>query len=166
MVGFIVSFLTFLSYSFTEPKPIDPEFKAELEKVYSLHTPTISLGDYLQLSNDNLFILDAREENEFKVSHLRNAINVGYIWFDMRDIYHIPKDATVVVYCSVGNRAQKVVDILVRSGYKNVFNLYGGLFAWVNEGLPVYTYPNAQTSQVHAYNKRWSVWLEQGKKVL
>ena len=166
MASFIISVLTFLSFSSTELKAIDPEFKAELEKIYNPHTPTISIEDYLQLNNDNLYILDAREEDEFNVSHLRNAKNVGYIWFDMRNIYHIPKDGTIVVYCSVGNRAQKIADILIRSGYKNVFNLYGGIFAWVNEGLPVYTYPNAQTSQIHAYNKRWSVWLEQGTKVL
>jgi len=165
MLTIIVSFLTFITFGQNDGKPIDPEFKAELQKIYNHQVPTIQIEDYLRLNHDSLAILDAREKEEFNVSHLRNAINVGYIWFDMRDIYSIPKEKTIIIYCSVGNRAQRIAEMLIRAGYKNVYNLYGGIFEWVNEGYPVYTFNGAQTSQIHAYNKHWNVWLERGTKV-
>lgn len=165
MLSIIVSFITFITFAQSDKKPINPDFKVELEKVYNDQIPTISIEDYLRMGHDSVAILDAREQHEFTVSHLRNAINVGYIWFDMRDIYHIPKNRTIVIYCSVGNRAQRIAEILIRSGYKKVYNLYGGIFEWVNEGLPVYTSHGAQTPQIHAYNKQWDDWLEKGTKV-
>lgn len=165
MISLIVSFITFLSFGNPGSRSMNPEFKAELEKIYHPNTPVISIKDYLALSTDSLYVLDAREEEEFNVSHLRNARNVGYVWFDMRDIYDIPQNATIVIYCSVGNRAQRIANILTRGGYKNVYNLYGGIFEWVNENYPVYTFQGAQTSQIHAYNKRWDIWLERGTKV-
>src|SRR5690606_32903754 len=162
----IISFITFIAFNQNDKRAIDPNFKVELEKIYNQKmVPTIRIEDYLRLNHDSLAILDAREEEEFNVSHLRKAINVGYIWFDMRDIYNIPKNKTIIIYCSVGNRAQRIGELLIRSGYKKVYNLYGGIFEWVNEGLPVYTSHGAQTPQIHAYNKQWDNWLEKGTKV-
>jgi len=166
MLTFLVSFVTLISFLQHDDRNIDPQFKAELDKIYNRHIPTISVENFLHLNNDSIYVLDAREENEFSISHLRHAKNIGYIWFDMRDVYDIPKNKTIVIYCSIGNRAQKIAEMLIRAGYKHVYNLYGGIFEWVNEGYPVYTFQGAQTSQIHAYNKRWSVWLERGTKVL
>ncbi|HUH19028.1 rhodanese-like domain-containing protein [Albibacterium sp.] len=166
MPSFILILLTFFPLFQLEERTIDPEFKSELEKIYNKQIPTIDIAQFLELKRNKLSLLDAREENEFNISHLRHAKNVGYIWFDMRSIYDIPKDQIIVVYCSVGNRAQKIAEMLIKAGYKHVYNLYGGIFEWVNEGHPVYTNQGAQTPQIHAYNKRWSVWLERGSKVL
>lgn len=166
MPGFILIFFTVFSYSQTKDRVINPEFKSELEKIYDKQIPTINIEEFLKLNSDSLLLLDAREENEFNISHLRHAKSVGYIWFDMRSIYDIPKNQTIVIYCSVGNRAQRIAGMLMKAGYKHVYNLYGGIFEWVNEGHPVYTNQGAQTPQIHAYNRRWNVWLERGTKVL
>jgi rhodanese-related sulfurtransferase len=165
MISIVVSFLSFMIGFQPLPAEIDPEFKSELEKIYMADVPTITSKKYLQLNSDSVVVLDAREKEEFEVSHLRHARNVGYIWFDMRDIYDIPTDKTIVIYCSVGNRAQRIAQLMMRAGYKKVYNLYGGIFEWVNEGYPVYALRGAQTPQIHAYNKKWSVWLEEGVKV-
>jgi rhodanese-related sulfurtransferase len=166
MPGLILIFFTIFPFFQTKERVINPEFKSELEKVYNHDIPTIDIGKFLELNRDSLFVLDAREEAEFNISHLRHAKSIGYIWFDMRSIYDIPKDQTIVVYCSVGNRAQRIAGMLIKAGYKHVYNLYGGIFEWINEGHPVYTNQGAQTPQIHAYNNRWSVWLERGSKVL
>lgn len=165
MISVLFSFLSILIWFQPLNPDIDPDFKSELEKIYVDDVPTISARKYLQLNSDSVVVLDARENEEFRVSHLRHARNVGYIWFDMRDIYDIPANKTIVIYCSVGNRAQRIAQLLIRSGHKKVYNLYGGIFEWVNEGYPVYAPSGAQTPQIHAYNKRWSVWLQEGMKV-
>jgi rhodanese-related sulfurtransferase len=113
----------------------------------------------------NVYFLDTREKEEFEVSHLKNARNVGYIWFDMRRVYDIPKDATIIVYCSVGYRSEKIGEKLLKYGYKNVYNLYGSIFEWANKGNPLYKSSGVQTTEIHTYNKTWARWVERGTKV-
>lgn len=141
----------------------NPDFKDMLDSIYNHSVPLISVDSLKELKN--VYLLDTREKEEFNVSHLKHARNVGYIWFDMRDIYDIPKDATIVLYCSVGYRSEKIGEKLIKAGYKNVFNLYGSIFEWVNHGYPVYKSDGVQTSEVHTYNKKWSKWVSRGTKV-
>ena len=111
----------------------NPEYKQTIDSLYSNRVPLISIEELIKIDKYNLYILDTREEDEFNVSHLKNARQVGNFWFDMRKVYDIPKNATVVVYCSVGVRSEKIAEKLIASGYKNVFNLYGGIFEWINQ---------------------------------
>lgn len=145
--------------------PIDSLYKAELQRVYKASMPTITIQEYLQMDTDSVSVLDVREQQEFQVSHLRHARNTGFIWFDMRDIYDIPKDKVIVVYSAIGDRSQRIAEMLIRSGYKKVYNLYGGIFEWVNQGYPVYTKQDVQTSQIHIYKKDLGIWLKRGTKV-
>lgn len=147
-------------------KTINPDYAGLLKKIYPEEIPSISVAEFKELKKENLYLLDTRGKEEYIISHLRNAREVGYYWFDMRDVYDISKDATVVLYCAVGNRSSRIAERLMKSGYKNVFILYGGIFEWVNTGNPVYTQNDIQTSQVHGYTKEWGIWLEKGNKVL
>ena len=142
------------------------EFKDLLDSTYQHTVPLISVEEFKQLDKNNLYVLDTRETKEFKVSHLKNARHVGYFWFDMRRVYDIPKDATIVLYCSVGVRSEKIGEKLLKSGYAHVYNLHGSIFEWVNQGNPVYMSNGVQTSEVHGYNQHWSKWLQRGAIVL
>ena len=141
------------------------EFKLMLDSLYEHSVPLISVEDLIKLNKNEVYILDTREEEEFNVSHLKNARNVGYFWFDMRKIYDIPISATIVLYCSVGMRSEKIGKKLLEAGYKNVYNLYGSLFEWVNQGKPVYKKNGVQTSEIHTYTKFWSQWVSRGTNV-
>lgn len=150
----------------TTSKTINPEYEELLKSTYPEDIPSVSIAEFKDMKRENLYVLDTRGKDEYAVSHLKNAREVGYYWFDMRDVYDIPKNATVVMYCAVGNRSSRIAERLIKAGYKNVFVLYGGIFEWVNGGNPVYTQKDIQTSQVHAYTKEWAKWLEKGNKVL
>ena len=139
------------------------DFKQMLDNMYNHTVPLIKVDSLKNLKN--VFLLDTREREEFEVSHLKNARNVGYIWFDMRKIYDIPKNAIVIVYCSVGYRSEKIGEKLIRNGYKHVYNLYGSIFEWANEGNPLYKSNGVQTTEIHTYNKNWARWVERGTKV-
>ncbi len=112
----------------------------------------------------SIVFLDAREPREYAVSHLRGAIPVGYDNFDIQQLPALDKNSRIVVYCSVGYRSEKIAEKLLAAGYKNVSNLYGGIFEWVNQGHAVYN-EKGQTRQVHAYDRTWGVWLDKGEKV-
>jgi len=136
-----------------------------LEKLNKKSVPYISVTA-LQ-SKENYILLDAREIKEFNVSHIENAINVGFDKFDRKKVATILKDknATIVVYCSIGVRSEKIGEKLLKLGYKNVFNLYGGIFEWKNNGGKVVTNQNTATDKIHTFNKEWSIYLKKGIKV-
>lgn len=115
----------------------------------------------------NIVFLDAREPKEFKVSHIKGAIFVGYNNFDPKEvtanIKH--KNATIVVYCSIGVRSERIGEKVQKLGYKNVYNLYGGIFEYKNNDGQVVNSENKITDSVHTYNKKWSVYLTKGTKI-
>ena len=65
-------------------------------------------------------------------------LNCGYKSFDADALAGVKKSAPVVVYCSVGYRSDQIAAKLIKLGYTNVHNLYGGIFDWVNTGYPVF----------------------------
>lgn len=141
------------------------EYKLMLDSLYEHNVPLISVEELKKLNKQGIYLLDTREEEEFNVSHIKNARHVGYFWFDMRKVYDIPKNSKIILYCSVGYRSEKIAHKLFDAGYKNVFNLYGGLFEWVNQGNPIYTKNGVQTSEIHTYDKEWARWVNRGTKV-
>lgn len=138
-------------------------YDAMLQSLLSHSTRQISV-DSLRKIEKNVLLLDAREPNEYDVSHMEGAINVGYKNFNSTSIDSINKDTTVVVYCSVGYRSEKIAEDLQTMGFENVLNLYGGIFEWKNSGLPLIT-ESGPTDKIHAYSKGWGVWLSKGEKV-
>lgn len=46
-------------------------------------------------------------------------------------------DMPVVVYCKKGGRGALAAATLKELGYKNVYNLEGGILKWITEGYPV-----------------------------
>ena len=108
--------------------------------------------------------LDAREKEEFNVSHIPGAVWVGYDDFDIARTNTFDKDAEIVVYCSVGYRSERIARKLQKEGFTNVTNLYGGIFHWVNQDHEVVD-ANGKTTRVHTYNAKWSKWLLKGEKV-
>ncbi len=109
--------------------------------------------------------LDTRELHEYKISHIKGAIWVGYTTFKLSRIKEVSKNAKVVVYCSVGYRSEKITQRLIKKGYSDVGNLYGGLFEWVNQGKEVVNSSDETTLNIHAYDEEWGVWLRKGIKV-
>lgn len=115
-------------------------------------------------SGIEITLLDAREKSEYSVSHLKNAIHVGYDRFDVSNIAKLPKNRLTIVYCSIGVRSEDIAEKLRKSGFTDVKNLFGGIFKWVNSGYPVYTTGNIETNAIHPYSKSWGKWLTKGQK--
>lgn len=130
------------------------------------HIPYIDVQELSEL-NDDFFLLDAREFSEYDLSHLNNAIFVGYSDFSIERVEQlIPnKSHKIIVYCSIGIRSEDIAVHLKKAGYTNVYNLFGGIFEWVNKGFLVYDSRNQPTDTVHAYSKKWSSWLKKGTKI-
>jgi len=138
-------------------------FRVMLKGLLSHSVPEIGVQQAAR-EKANFIFLDAREPKEFAVSHIQGSIPVGYDHFDVQRVADLPKDQAIVVYCSVGYRSEKVSEKLLKAGFTNVSNMYGGFFEWVNEGLPIVDDKGA-TENVHAFDRSWGVWLRKGKRV-
>lgn len=69
-------------------------------------------------------LIDVRTSDEFKLSHIENAINIQ--WEDILIISNdVSKDTKIYLYCRSGNRSQKATDILLNAGFDQVENLGG-----------------------------------------
>lgn len=102
-------------------------------------------------------LLDTRTRAEYDVSHLRGANYAGRdTELDLRDIAH---DRPIVTYCSIGYRSGKFARQLQASGYTNVQNLEGSIFAWANEDRPLCR-DGLPVTEVHPFNETWSVFLQ------
>ncbi|WP_338225724.1 rhodanese-like domain-containing protein [Algoriphagus confluentis] len=137
-------------------------YRTLLSGIYEKDFPLIYPDEVEDL--DKFQILDTREWVEYQVSHLPGAIWVGYDTFSLENLKRIDKNKPVIVYCSVGARSQEVGKKLRSAGFLEVYNLYGGIFHWVNEENPIVSQREA-TDRVHTYSKTWSIWLNKGQKV-
>jgi len=140
---------------------------SELLETYNKESiPYITVQELDALETE-VMLLDARETKEYNTSHLKNAINVGYDYFDINMVTEkiTDKSTKIVVYCSLGIRSEDVAEQLKKEGYTNVFNLFGGIFEWKNNDFTVYDNNNEPTDDVHTFSKQWSKWLTKGNKV-
>ncbi|MFK7813029.1 MAG: rhodanese-like domain-containing protein [Maribacter sp.] len=117
-------------------------------------------------STEHIMILDTRQKEEFDVSHIENAIWVGHKSFEKDSVIkRIPsKETPIMVYCSIGVRSEDIGEKLLKAGYTDVKNLYGGIFEWKNQGNAVYK-NNMETDSIHTFNKQWGKLLKKGVKV-
>lgn len=153
LIGFLIIGLS----SFSQ------ESLADLLKQYNTNAvPYISVQE-LAMPKTQVILLDAREPQEYNISHLKDAILVGYDNFDIKTMEQnfTNKSELIVVYCSLGIRSEDIAEKLQNSGYTNVYNLYGGIFEWKNNGFKVYN-NNEETNKVHGFSKEWSKWLLKG----
>jgi rhodanese-related sulfurtransferase len=86
----------------------------------------------------NIIILDVRTPQEYQEEHISNTINIPIqILGQQLDKLKNFKDKKILVYCRSGHRGAIASQILDRAGFKNVYNLKGGLFEWKASGLPL-----------------------------
>ncbi|MEB2778579.1 rhodanese-like domain-containing protein [Algoriphagus sp. D3-2-R+10] len=137
-------------------------YKALLTTLYDADFPVLKPSQVTDLSNYQ--VLDTREKEEFEVSHLKDAVWVGYDTFSLNNITSLDKEQPVLVYCTVGVRSQDIGKKLNEAGYTEVYNLYGGLIEWVNEDKPIFQ-GDSTTKKVHTYSQSWGIWLTRGEKV-
>lgn len=158
MLSFLLQYLPIAAQQKVQSK----SYNTLLKKLLSHTVPEITVQQ-CKNSITTYTLLDARELNEYAVSHLYNAIPVGYNSFGINALANLPKTTPILVYCSVGYRSEKVTEKIIAAGYTNVQNLYGGIFEWVNAGQPV-TNLLGSTTNVHPYNSTWGIWLKKGTK--
>ena len=90
-------------------------------------------------------LLDVRTLGEFKNGHVADAGQLNYYALDFRrKLLLLSKDQPIYLYCNTGYRSQRAAEILVKNGYKEVYNLEHGILEWNLKNLPVLVEPDAK----------------------
>ncbi len=78
-------------------------------------------------------LIDVRAPQEYEDNHIRGAINIPVA--DLRTRYNdLNRDETTVLICSSGNRSSLSASILEQHGFKNVYNVAGGMTGYSAAG--------------------------------
>lgn len=156
----ITLFLTFTVSSFGQKDLARALKQLNTESVPYVHVNELKAAE-------GFVLLDTRQKQEYDVSHLKDAIWVGYKGFEEDSVTQRIEDKStpIIVYCSIGVRSEDIGEKLQKAGYTNVKNLYGGIFEWKNEGNSVYNNKAIETDSVHTFNKEWGKLLDKGIKV-
>ena len=81
-------------------------------------------------ANPDAIILDVRTPEEFSKKHIPNALLVPIEDIRGGKLSKLPdKDATILIYCWTGRRAEDAAELLIKRGYTKVYE-FGGLVDW------------------------------------
>ena len=87
---------------------------------------------------DQVTIVDVRRPDEFtgELGHIEGAILVTLETEFMNSIKNWDMDDEIVFVCRSGMRSAKATSIAQAKGFKNVYNMQGGMILWNELGLP------------------------------
>jgi len=82
--------------------------------------------------NAEAVILDVRTPAEWNEGIIPGATNIDIYQGDafMDALEQLDKDKTYYVYCRSGARSGNACNIMIQMGFKNAYNLTGGIMGW------------------------------------
>lgn len=100
---------------------------------------SLSPADFNSMLKDSpgAILLDVRTEQEVKEGALKGARNIVYDDSFANKLEVLSRETPVFVYCAKGKRSEKAAAILKEKGFKEVYQLSGGLEAWKQANLPL-----------------------------
>ena len=96
----------------------------------------ISVQEAYQQYQQDAFILDVREAEEWNAFHIHGATLIPLGQLAAR-VSEVPRDRQVLVVCASGSRSRSGGNILLQAGFTKVSSVVGGLTAWSNAGYPL-----------------------------
>lgn len=97
-------------------------------------TVSVDVFDTKMNELNNAQLIDVRTPDEFNKGHIINAINYNWNGDFKSQIENLDKAKPVLVYCLSGGRSGQALNYLKSQGFKEVYNLQGGIMAWENAG--------------------------------
>lgn len=93
--------------------------------------------DARMTSTKDKIVLDVRTSEEYSQGHLSNAVMIDYYQSDFKQrLGKLDKAKPVFVYCAAGARSEGAVQVLKELGFKQIYDLKGGMNAWKKAKMP------------------------------
>lgn len=130
----IAGFVSVFVLSCNGQESTDSEVSFQTEKTYGqIHR--VSVSDFKSQLKEGVQLLDVRTAGEFSDGHIANAENIDIMEsdFDQR-VQDLDKEKPVYVYCRSGKRSQNASHRMKEMGFKEIYDLDGGILSWEKSG--------------------------------
>ncbi|HTD74260.1 MAG TPA: rhodanese-like domain-containing protein [Steroidobacteraceae bacterium] len=98
----------------------------------------LSAMQAVRLMNQGALVIDLRSKELYDAGHIVDARNVPVAELESQaDTLKKWRDKSVITYCDSGANGAGAARSLMKLGFTKVFNLQGGLNAWVKDNLPL-----------------------------
>jgi adenylyltransferase/sulfurtransferase len=93
-------------------------------------------------NDENIFIVDVREPNEYEIVSIPGATLIPKGEFlSGAALEKLPQDKRIVLHCKSGARSAEALAVVKDAGFSDAVHVGGGVLAWVNQvdpSLPTY----------------------------
>ena len=100
------------------------------------HLRVVEFEDAVAEAGDRALLIDVREPEEYARGHLPNSRLLP-----LRDVIgaleELPRDRPIFLVSRSGRRSTRAMRLFLDVGYKEVFNLKGGILSWKARGRPL-----------------------------
>ncbi len=107
------------------------------EQEFTTRVPEVSARELKQMMDQNkpFVLIDVREPHEYQICRIPGSklIPLGDV---PRRVHELNSADEIVVHCKMGARSAQAVDFLMKSGFRKIHNLKGGILAWAREVDP------------------------------
>lgn len=91
------------------------------------------LIEFIEL-NDAILV-DVRTEDEYNSGYIENSLNIDYFSNDFSlNADKLDKSTPIILYCRSGKRSSMSASKISKLGFKEIYNLKGGILEWIEEG--------------------------------
>jgi rhodanese-related sulfurtransferase len=88
-------------------------------------------------SGEPLLVLDVRTPAEYVGDgHIAGSVLIPVDELPAR-LNEVPSDTPIACFCRSGNRSQTACSTLAAAGFSDLYNVEGGIRAWVSAGYPI-----------------------------
>ncbi|MFA5556564.1 MAG: rhodanese-like domain-containing protein [Flavobacteriaceae bacterium] len=96
------------------------------------HFKILDSAQYEQVTSGNkVTVIDVRTPQEYQDGHIKNAQNINVQSADFKaKMENFDKDKPIYIYCRSGARSAKAGKILEDMGFKEIYDLKGGILSW------------------------------------
>jgi rhodanese-related sulfurtransferase len=92
----------------------------------------------VRLMNQGALVIDLRGKELYDAGHITDARNVPAAEIESQaDSLKKWREKTVITYCDSGVNGASSARTLAKLGFTKVFNLQGGLNAWIKDNMPL-----------------------------
>lgn len=93
------------------------------------------------MENEDLLLIDCREQNEWDNGHIKQAQLMPLSQFEQecKKLDTVDKGKQIVIQCRSGKRSMQACQFLEGLGFNNLHNLDGGILDWEAQGFDVET---------------------------
>ncbi len=99
---------------------------------------TVEEAHQILNTDDDIQLIDVRTPEEYQEKHIHYSRNICITDKDFKErAAKLDKNRPIYVYCRSGNRSAEAAQVLKEMGFKEVYNMEGGITTWEEHGYEI-----------------------------